>query len=80
MIWIIKACCILPMQIGDAKVEGYVEFTRTWPVNRAVIIGADTSIWLGVTIPGLCIATLFAHLMFLIPDTTSHGPSFRLCY
>lgn len=63
-ILILTGLVILPMQIGNAKVEGYVEFTRTWPVNRAVIIGADTSIWLGVTIPGLCIATLFAHLIF----------------
>lgn len=63
-ILVLTGLVILPMQIGNAKVEGYVEFTRTWPVNRAVIIGADTSIWLGITIPGLCIATLFAHLMF----------------
>ncbi|MFD3274104.1 ABC transporter permease [Paenibacillus dendritiformis] len=63
-ILVLTGLVILPMQIGNAKIEGYVEFTRTWPVNRGVIIGADTSIWLGVTIPGLCIATLFAHLMF----------------
>jgi ABC-2 type transport system permease protein len=63
-ILIITGLVILPQQIGNAKTEGYVDFTRTWPVNRSVILGADSVIWLLITIPGLAIASLFAHLLF----------------
>lgn len=64
LILIITGLVILPQQIGNAKAEGYIEFIRTWPVNRGLILGADTLSWLIITIPGIAIATLCAHLMF----------------
>lgn len=64
IILIFTGIVILPQQIGTAKADGYMEFLRTWPVNRSVILVADTTIWLLITIPGIIIATVVAHFMF----------------
>lgn len=37
---------------------------RTWPVNRSVILSADTTIWLLITIPGIVVASFIAHLLY----------------
>ncbi|KRG09438.1 ABC transporter [Virgibacillus soli] len=64
IILIFTGLVILPQQVGTAKSDGYMEFLRTWPVNRAVILGADTTIWLIITVPGIVISSLVAHLLF----------------
>ncbi|GAB2574172.1 ABC transporter permease [Gracilibacillus alcaliphilus] len=64
IILIFTGLVILPQQVGTAKTEGYMEFMRTWPVNRALILGADTTIWLIITIPGIVVSSFVAHLMF----------------
>lgn len=64
IILIFTGLVILPQQVGAAKTDGYMEYMRTWPVNRSVILGADTTIWLLITLPGIIISTLIAHLMF----------------
>ncbi|WP_217587553.1 ABC transporter permease [Lentibacillus saliphilus] len=64
IILIFTGIVILPQQIGTSKADGYMAFMRTWPVNRAVILAADTTIWLLITIPGIIVATVVAHLMF----------------
>ncbi|MFA1819953.1 ABC transporter permease [Virgibacillus oceani] len=64
IIFIFTGLVILPQQIGNAKTDGYMEYIRTWPVNRSVILGADTTIWLLITLPGIIVSTIVAHLMF----------------
>lgn len=64
LIMIITGLVILPQQIANAKTEGYIEFIRTWPVNRALVLAADTLTWLIITIPGIAISTLCAYYMF----------------
>lgn len=64
IILIFTGLVILPQQIGTAKSDGYMEFMRTWPVKRSVILGADTALWLLITIPGIIASTVVAHLMF----------------
>ncbi|WP_208586184.1 ABC transporter permease [Gracilibacillus suaedae] len=64
IILIVAGMVILPQQIGTAKTDGYMEYMRTWPVNRSVILGADTTIWLLITLPGIIISSIVAHLMF----------------
>jgi ABC-2 type transport system permease protein len=64
IILIFTGLVILPQQIGNAKTDGYMEYIRTWPVNRSVILGADTTIWLLITLPGIIVSTIAAHLMF----------------
>jgi len=64
LILIITGLVIFPQQIANSKSEGYIEFIRTWPVNRALILGADTLTWLIITIPGIAIATVCAHFIF----------------
>src|SRR5690625_611247 len=64
IILIFTGLVILPQQIGTAKTDGYMEYIRTWPVNRSVILGADTTIWLLITLPGIIVSTIVAHLMF----------------
>lgn len=64
IILIFTGLVILPQQIGTAKTDGYMEYMRTWPVNRSVILGADTTIWLIITVPGIIISSIVAHLMF----------------
>ncbi|WP_347834820.1 hypothetical protein [Gracilibacillus sp. JCM 18860] len=39
IILIIAGMVILPQQIGTAKTDGYMEYMRTWPVSRSVILG-----------------------------------------
>ncbi|ASS74009.1 ABC transporter [Tumebacillus algifaecis] len=64
LILIITGLVILPQQIANQKTEGYIEFIRTWPVNRGLVLAADTLSWLIITIPGIAISTLVAHYMF----------------
>ncbi|WP_052345854.1 ABC transporter permease [Paucisalibacillus sp. EB02] len=64
IILIFTGLVILPQQVGTSKSDGYMEFMRTWPVKRSTILGADTSIWLLITIPGIVVASVVAHLMF----------------
>lgn len=64
LILIITGLVILPQQIANAKIEGYIDFMRTWPVNRAVILAADTLTWLLITLPGIFVASLCAHFIF----------------
>ncbi|WP_164670467.1 ABC transporter permease [Virgibacillus doumboii] len=64
IILIFTGLVILPQQIGTAKTDGYMEYMRTWPVNRSVILGADTTIWLIITLPAIIVSTIVAHLMF----------------
>ncbi|WP_163580529.1 ABC transporter permease [Gracilibacillus saliphilus] len=64
IILIIAGMVILPQQIGTAKTDGYMEYMRTWPVSRSVILGADTTIWLLITLPGIIVSSIVAHLMF----------------
>lgn len=64
LVLIITGLVLLPQQIATSKTEGYHQFLRTWPVNRGVILVADTLIWLIVAIPGIVISILVAHFMF----------------
>lgn len=64
LILIFTGLVILPQQIGTAKADGYMEYIKTWPVNRSVILGADTTIWLLITIPGIVVSSMVAHFMF----------------
>ncbi len=64
IILIVTGLVILPQQIGTAKADGYMEFIRTWPVKRSVILGADTTIWILITVPGIVISSIVAHFMF----------------
>ncbi|WP_102026224.1 ABC transporter permease [Salirhabdus sp. Marseille-P4669] len=64
IILIFTGLVILPQQVGTSKSDGYMEFMRTWPVNRGVILGADTTIWLCITIPGIVVSTIVAHFTF----------------
>ncbi|TCP55920.1 ABC-2 type transport system permease protein [Tumebacillus sp. BK434] len=64
LILIITGLVILPQQIANAKTEGYIEFIRTWPVNRGLVLAADTLSWLIITIPGIAISTLVAHYVY----------------
>ncbi|RDW15860.1 ABC transporter [Oceanobacillus arenosus] len=64
IILIMTGLVILPQQVGTAKADGYMEFMRTWPVNRSVILGAETTIWLLITVPGIVVSSFVAHLMY----------------
>ena len=64
LILILTGLVILPQQIGIAKSEGYVEFMRTWPVKRSLILCADSVTWLIITVPGIVVATVVAHSYF----------------
>lgn len=64
IILIMTGLVILPQQIAPAKADGYVEFMRTWPVSRSVILLADTTLWFLITIPGISIASFVAHLFY----------------
>ncbi|WP_010096627.1 ABC transporter permease [Ornithinibacillus scapharcae] len=64
IILIITGLVILPQQVGTAKSDGYMEFMRTWPVKRSVILGAETFMWIIITVPGIVVASLVAHFMF----------------
>jgi ABC-2 type transport system permease protein len=64
IILIFTGLVILPQQVGTSKSDGFLELMRTWPVKRSAILGADTTIWLLITIPGIVVASIVAHLMF----------------
>lgn len=64
LILIITGLVILPQQIGVSKSDGYMDFMRTWPVRRSAIIGADTLLWILITLPGIAVSSLVAHTMF----------------
>jgi len=64
IVCIMTGLVLLPTQNVSAKSAGYTEFLRTLPVNRAVIILADATIWTLATIPGIIIALLVTHFMF----------------
>lgn len=64
LILIVTGMVILPQQVGTAKSDGFMEFMRTWPINRAVILGADTTLWLCITIPAIAVSSAVAHFMF----------------
>lgn len=64
IILIFTGLVILPQQVGTSKTDGFMEFMRTWPVNRSAILTADTTIWLLLTIPGIIIASVIAHFMY----------------
>ncbi|MBY7142532.1 ABC transporter permease [Virgibacillus sp. NKC19-3] len=64
IVLILTGVVLLPQQIATSKTEGYHQFLRTWPVNRGIILVADTLIWLIVAIPGIVISILVAHFMF----------------
>src|SRR5690606_22959401 len=64
LILVFTGLVILPQQIGKAKADGYVEYIKTWQVNRSVILGADTTIWLLITIPGIIVSSIVAQFMF----------------
>lgn len=64
LVLIITGIVLLPQQIASSKTEGYHNFLRTWPVNRGVILFADTLIWLIAAIPGIVISILVAHFTF----------------
>lgn len=59
---IMTGLVVVPMEIAKAKAAGYVDFTRTWPVSRLVILIVDTLIWLAVMVPSLIISTTVAYL------------------
>lgn len=54
----------LPMQNAGAKMEGYIGFIKTLPVNRGTFLFADSLIWFLTTLPGLIISTIIANLLF----------------
>lgn len=64
LILIITGMVIVPQQIGTAKTDGYLEYMRTWPVKRSSILGADTVMWILITIPGITISSIVAYFMF----------------
>ncbi|MEJ6952289.1 ABC transporter permease [Natronospora cellulosivora (SeqCode)] len=64
LILIMTGLVILPQQIGTGKAEGYHEFSRSWPVNRAIILLADTTLWIAITIPGIVISALVAYFHY----------------
>ena len=63
-ILIMTGLVLLPQQIGDSKIDGFMEFKRTWPVKRYLLLLADTVIWLIITVPALVISTLVAKAIF----------------
>lgn len=64
IILIFTGLVMLPQQIGTSKSDGYMNFMRTWPVKRSIILGADTTIWLIITVPGIVVSSIVAHFMF----------------
>ncbi|WP_017470927.1 ABC transporter permease [Amphibacillus jilinensis] len=64
LILIITGMVILPQQIGTSKADGYLEFVRSWPVKRSVILAADTAIWILITVPAIAVSSLVAHFIF----------------
>ena len=64
LILVMTGLVILPQQIATGKAEGYHEFTRSWPVNRAIILVADTTIWVLITIPGIFISSGAAYFLY----------------
>ncbi|RDW18997.1 ABC transporter [Oceanobacillus chungangensis] len=64
IILIITGLVILPQQIGTAKADGYMEYIKSWPVKRSVILGADTTLWILLTIPGIIVSSIVAYFMF----------------
>jgi len=64
IILIMTGLVILPQQIGTSKADGYMEFMRTWPVKRSIILGADTSLWLLITVPGIVVSSFVAHSLY----------------
>ncbi|PAV28052.1 ABC transporter [Virgibacillus profundi] len=64
LILIITGLVILPQQVGTSKADGFMEFMRTWPINRSIILGADTTLWVLITIPGIVVSSFVAHFMF----------------
>ncbi len=64
IILVMTGLVILPNQTITSKAEGYTEFIRTWPVNRAAIVAADTLVWFLITFPGMIISTICAHFIF----------------
>ncbi|MFP4698714.1 MAG: ABC transporter permease [Eubacteriales bacterium] len=55
---------IVPQQIASAKLGGELDFIRTWPVRRGVIMVTDAIIWLLITIPGIAFAAFVAHILY----------------
>ncbi len=64
IILVMTGLVILPNQTITAKAEGYIDFIRTWPVNRAAVVLADTVVWFITTFPGLIVSTICAHFIF----------------
>src|SRR5699024_4670285 len=64
LVLLIERLVLLPQHIATSKTERYHQFLRTWPVNRGIILVADTLIWLIIAIPGIAISILVAHFMF----------------
>jgi len=64
IVLIMTGLVILPNQTITAKAEGYVEFIKTWPVKRAVIVVSDTVLWFLITFPGIIVSTICAHFIF----------------
>ena len=54
---------LLPVHITNNRSEGYDEFLRTLPINRAAILLVDTTIWLIITLPGILISMLATSLL-----------------
>lgn len=64
LILIITGLVILPQQIGVSKSDGYMNFMRTWPVHRSAILGADTTLWCLITLPGIAVSSFMANWIF----------------
>ncbi len=63
-ILIITGLVMLPQLVTMSKSEGYIDYQRTWPVKRPVLLIADTLIWLIISIPSVILSIVFAHFVY----------------
>lgn len=55
---------IVPQGVARARADGTFVFMRTLPVARPLLLLADLTVWLLVSLPGVAVAVLVAELRF----------------
>lgn len=63
-ILIITGLTMLPQQVAISKSDGYIDYQRTWPIRRPVLLIAETIMWLLISVPGVILSILFAHFVY----------------
>lgn len=51
---------ILPQGVATARNNGTFTYLRTLPVPRAIVLGADMTVWVAVALPSLAVGALVA--------------------